>query len=91
MIQYILPTRAYKRLIYFVFLWTCVCFLVFRLATNYQSDGALDYVDSHAAQVRGLLQKVPLDYASAFLVTVTTATLPTLNLTNAVTVISPSL
>lgn len=73
MIQYLLPTRAYKRLIYFVFLWTCVCFLVFRLATNYQSEGTLDYVDGHAAQVRGLLQKVPLDYAANFLVTTTTA------------------
>lgn len=68
-----MPTRAYKRLIYFVFLWTCVCFLVFRLATNYQSEGSLDYADSHAAQVRGLLQKLPLDYAAGFLVTVTTA------------------
>ena len=73
MIHYLVPTRAYKRLIYFVFLWTCVCFVVFRFATNYQSDGGVDYADGHAAQVRGLLQKVPLDYAPGFLVTTTTS------------------
>lgn len=75
MFHLLFPTRSYRRLVYFVFLWTCACFLVFRLATHYQNEGSLHYVDGHAAQIRGLLQKIPLDYAVNYVVT--TSTKPT--------------
>ena len=31
MIQHLYPGRAYKRLLYFVLIWTCVCFVAFRV------------------------------------------------------------
>ncbi len=72
MIQFIYAGRAYKRLIYFAFLWTCVCFLVFRLATN-PRDKSYDYLGLNSGPLltnpggqRGLLQNNPLDYVTGF-------------------------
>ncbi|XP_053202605.1 uncharacterized protein LOC128387433 [Panonychus citri] len=73
MIQFVYAGRAYKRLIYFAFLWTCVCFLVYRLATN-PVDKNYDYLGLNSASSltnsggqRGLLQNNPLDYSTGFI------------------------
>lgn len=34
MLQFLYPGRAYKRLLYAVLIWTCVCFLAFRVTFN---------------------------------------------------------
>ncbi|KAI1280351.1 hypothetical protein HDE_13834 [Halotydeus destructor] len=63
MLQFLYPGRAYKRLLYFGLLWTCLCFVAFRVSLNYpNSDGqaAADYLTGGQ---RGLLSNiVAIDY-----------------------------
>lgn len=59
MITFLTPGRAYKRLLYFVLVWTCVCFVAFRV--TFGGDGRHSWDDyfssSHVSQNnRGLLQ-----------------------------------
>ncbi|RWS30603.1 hypothetical protein B4U80_08932, partial [Leptotrombidium deliense] len=69
MIQLTYTGRAYKRFIYFVFVWTCVCFVVFRFAVNrYAKSKHLEYSNAGSHSQRGLLQNVALDYASGFVI-----------------------
>lgn len=58
MLQYLYPVgRAYKRLLYVGLLWTCVCFVAFRVASNYPRDKSLYYLTQNVQQSqRGLLQ-----------------------------------
>lgn len=76
MLQYLYPAgRAYKRLLYFGLLWTCVCFVAFRVASNYPRDKTLYYLMQNVQQSqRGLLQNLAAaDYAVAGSTTTTTA------------------
>lgn len=77
MIQFLYPGRTHKRIIYAAFVWTCVCFVVFRLSRNphdvknYEylinsgaNGGSISVIDTGGQ--RGLLQNnLPPDYSSA--------------------------
>jgi hypothetical protein len=46
MLQHLAVSRAYKRLIYIVFIWTCVCVLVFKMGvTNPQNKNGFFSID----------------------------------------------
>lgn len=66
MIQIIHASRTYKRLIYFVSLWTCVCFLVFRLAVIPRGKSQFEYITEIREGQRGLLQNNQIDYATGY-------------------------
>lgn len=66
MIRIIHASRTYKRLIYFVSLWTCVCFLVFRLAVTPRGKSQFEYITEIREGQRGLLQNNQIDYATGY-------------------------
>jgi len=59
MVTILTPGRAYKRLLYFVLVWTCICFVAFSL--TFSSGGRRSWDEYFSSSATHILQQQPLN------------------------------